>query len=48
VVVQINDVRLNSKQNGMRALKSIQSGDQASMTVLRGGQEQVMNLRMPE
>lgn len=48
VVVQINDVRLDSKQNGMRALKSIQSGDQASMTVLRGGQEQVMNLRMPE
>jgi len=48
VVVQINDVRLDSKENGMRALKSIQSGDQASMTVLRGGQEQVMNLRMPE
>ena len=48
VVVQINDVRLDSKQNGMRALKSIQSGDQASMTLLRGGQEQVVNLRMPE
>jgi general secretion pathway protein C len=47
VVVQINDVRLNSKQNGMRALQSIQSGDQASMTLLRGGQEQVVNLRMP-
>jgi general secretion pathway protein C len=48
VVVQINDVRLNSKQNGMRALKSIQSGDQASMTLLRNGQEQVVNLQMPE
>ena len=48
VVVQINDVRLDSKENGMRALKSIQSGDQASMTVLRGGQERVMNLRMPK
>jgi general secretion pathway protein C len=48
VVVQINDVRLDSKQNGMRALKSIQSGDHASMTLLRDGQEQVVNLSMPE
>ena len=48
VVVQINDIRLDSKENGMRALKSIQSGDHASMTLLRGGQEQVVNVRMPE
>ena len=48
VVVQINDIRLNSKESGMRALKSIQSGDYASMTLLRGGQEQVVNLQMPE
>jgi len=48
VVVQINGIRLNSKENGMQALKSIQSGDQASMTLLRGGQEQVVNLQMPE
>ena len=48
VAVQINDIRLDSKANGMQALKSIQSGDSASITILRGGQEQVMNLRMPE
>lgn len=48
VVVQINDVRLDSKENGMLALKSIQSGDNASMTILRDGQEQTMNFRMPE
>jgi general secretion pathway protein C len=48
VVVQINDVRLDSKENGMQALKSIQSGDNASMTILRDGQEQVMSFRMPD
>jgi general secretion pathway protein C len=48
VVVQINGIRLDSKENGMQALKSIQSGDQASMTLLRGGQKQVVNLRMPD
>ena len=48
VVVQINDVRLDSKESGMQALKSIQSGDNASMTILRDGQEQAMNFRMPE
>jgi general secretion pathway protein C len=48
VVVQINDVRLDSKENGMQALRSIQSGDSASMTILRDGQEQEMSFRMPE
>ena len=48
VAVQINDVKLNSKESGMQALKSIQSGDDASITILRGGQEQVMNFRMPD
>ena len=48
VVVQINEVKLDSAVNGMQALKSIQSGDSVSMTILRGGQEQVMNFSMPE
>ncbi len=48
VAVQINDVRLDSTESGLQALKSIQSGDTASMTILRNGQEQVMSFRMPE
>ena len=47
VAIQINDVRLDSTASGMQALKSIQSGDTASMTILRDGQEQVLSLRMP-
>lgn len=48
IAVKINNIELSSKENGMQALKSIQSGDHASMTILRNGQEQVMNFRMPE
>ena len=47
VAVQINDFRLDSTASGMQALKSIQSGDTASITILRDGQEQVISLRMP-
>ena len=47
VAIQINDVRLDSTTSGMQALKSIQSGDTASITILRDGQEQVLSLRMP-
>lgn len=48
VVVQINDVRLNSVKSGIKALRSIQSGDTANMTILRNGQEEMMSFRMPE
>jgi len=48
IAVKINNIELNSKENGMQALKSIQSGDHASMTILRDGQEQAMNFRMPD
>ena len=48
IVVQLNGVKLDSAANGMQALKSIQSGDSVSMSILRGGQEQAMNFKMPE
>jgi len=48
VVVQINDIRLDSNENGMRALRGIQSSKDTSMTILRDGQEQVMNFKMPD
>jgi general secretion pathway protein C len=48
VVVQVNDVRLDSKESGTQALRSIQAGDDASLTIVRDGQEQVMSFRMPE
>jgi len=48
VVVQINDIRLDSKENGMRALRGIQSSNNTSLTILRDGQEKVMDFKMPE
>ncbi len=48
IAVKINNIELNSKESGMQALKSIQSGDNASMTILRDGREQEMNFRMPD
>ena len=35
VVVQVNDVRLDTVENGMAALKSVQSGDSVSLIVER-------------
>jgi len=48
VVVQVNDIRLDKQENGMRALKSVQTGDAVSLTVLRNGVEEVMSFSMPE
>ena len=48
VAVQINDIRLDNPSNSARALKSMQSGDTASVTVMRDGQEQVLNLEWPK
>lgn len=47
VVVQINDLRLDNAANSARALRSVQNGEQVSMTVLRDGQEQVMTFNLP-
>jgi general secretion pathway protein C len=48
VVVQINDLKLDNAANSAQALKSVQNGQEVSMTVLRGGQEQVLSFRLPE
>ncbi|RLA03380.1 MAG: type II secretion system protein GspC [Gammaproteobacteria bacterium] len=48
VAIQINDIKLDNPTNSARALKSMQSGDSVSVTVLRGGQEQIVSLDWPE
>jgi general secretion pathway protein C len=48
VVTRLNNVSLNNLASGMQALRSVQSGDTVSMTVLRGGQEENLSFRIPE
>jgi general secretion pathway protein C len=48
VVTRINDVNLNNLASGMQALRSVQSGDTVSMTVLRGDQTEDLTFRLPE
>jgi type II secretory pathway component PulC len=48
VVTQINDISLNTLSNGVRALKSVQSGENVSMTVLRDGEKQELSFSVPE
>lgn len=48
VAIQINDIKLDNPANSARALKSAQSGDTVSVTVLRNGQEQILSLSVPE
>jgi general secretion pathway protein C len=48
VVVQINDIRLDSAASSAQALKSVQNGQEVAMTVLRDGQEQVLSFSLPE
>jgi general secretion pathway protein C len=48
VAIQINDIKLDNPANSARALKSAQSGDTVSVTVLRNGREQVLSLSVPE
>ena len=48
VAIQINDIKLDNPANSARALKSAQSGDTVSVTVLRNGQEKVLSLSVPE
>ncbi len=47
VVVQINDLKLDNAANSAQALKSVQNGQEVTMTVLRDGQEQVMSFSLP-
>jgi general secretion pathway protein C len=47
VAIQINNIKLDNPTNSARALKSMQSGDSVSVTVLRHGQEQVVSLEWP-
>ncbi len=48
VVTRINDVNLDNLASGMQALRSVQSGDTVSMTVLRGNQQENLSFRIPE
>lgn len=48
IVTRINDVNLNNLASGMQALRSVQSGDTVSMTVLRGDQTENLTFRLPE
>ena len=48
VVTRINDVNMDNLASGMQALRSVQSGDTVSMTVLRGDQQENLSFRIPE
>jgi general secretion pathway protein C len=48
VAIQINNIKLDNPSNSARALKSMQSGESATVTVMRNGQEQVLSLEWPE
>ena len=48
VAIQINDIKLDNPANSARALKSAQSGDTVSVTVLRNGHEEILSLSVPE
>ena len=48
VAIQINDIKLDNPANSARALKSMQSGESVSVTVMRNDQEEVLSLEWPE
>lgn len=48
VAIQINDIKLDNPTNSARALKSMQSGESVTVTVLRNEQEEVLSLEWPE
>jgi general secretion pathway protein C len=48
VAIQINDIKLDNPSNSARALKSMQSGESVSVTVMRNDQEEVLSLEWPE
>ncbi len=48
VVTGINEVKLDSLANGMKALKSAEAGESVTMTVLRNNQEETLTFSVPE
>jgi general secretion pathway protein C len=48
VVTRVNDVALSDLSSGMRALKSAQGGDNVTLTVMRGGQEETLSINVPQ
>jgi general secretion pathway protein C len=48
VVTRINDINLDNLASGMQALRSVQSGDTVSMTVLRGEKQEDLSFRIPD
>ena len=48
VAIQINDIKLDNPTNSARALKSMQSGESVTVTVMRNDQEEVLSLEWPE
>jgi general secretion pathway protein C len=47
IAIQINDIKLDNPANSARALKSMQSGESVSVTVLRNDREEVLTLDWP-
>lgn len=48
VVTGINDIKLDSLANGVKALKSAEAGDTVTMTVQRDEQEETLTFSMPD
>lgn len=48
VVTRVNNVQLSNLSSGMRALKSAESGETVTLTVMRGGQEETLSIDVPE
>jgi general secretion pathway protein C len=48
VVTRINDISLDNLTSGVRALRSTQAGENVSLTIIRGGQEEVLSFNVPE
>jgi len=48
VAIQINDIKLDNPANSARALKSMQTGESVSVTVMRNDQQEVLSLEWPE
>ena len=48
VVTRINEIELSDLSNGMAALKSAQSGEAVTLTVMRDDQEETLSISVPE
>ncbi len=47
IVTALNGIQIDSPANGMKALQALGKGDNVSVTILRGGDEQMLDLTLP-